>query len=306
MKTRVALGVLLLLFPLAAALAQENEQASPAEASPAEASPAEALASWESFLGSLDWEQAGETGKLGDQAQVVVPEGFVFTGKQGTQELMEAFGNLLTEQELGFIAPARAEGNPDFEWFAVFEFDEVGYVKDEEKEELDAPAMMESMREGQEAANEQRRAKGFDTLNITGWAMEPKYNERTNNLEWAVALEAGDGTRNTNFNTRLLGRQGVMKVTLVSAPEALEAALPHYQRMLEGFTFQQGRRYAEFSKGDKIAAYGLTGLVVGGGAAVLAKTGLLKKLFKPILLGLLALGALAKKLFSRNSEVPQA
>jgi uncharacterized membrane-anchored protein len=290
------MGLLLWWAPVAAVLAQPAEKEKQSEA--------EALASWESFLGSMTWAKPGETGRMGDQAQIVVPEGYVFTGAEGTQELMEAFGNLLSDQELGFVAPARTAGQPDFEWFAVFEFEEVGYVKDDEKEDLDAEAMMESMLEGQKAANEQRRAKGFDTLSITGWTMEPKYNERTNNLEWAVALQSGDGTKNTNFNTRLLGRRGVMKVTLVCSPEVLEATIPAYQELLEGFSFQQGQRYAEFTKGDKIAAYGLTGLVVGGGAAVLAKTGLLKKLLKPILLGLVALGALVKKIFSRKSEEP--
>lgn len=291
MKARV-IALILFSLPLAALSAQEADQQAETAA----------LEAWKGLLGSIDWTEPGATGTMEDQAQIAVPAGYVFTGREGTQRLMEATGNLLTDQEVGFIAPARAEGQLNFDWFAVFEFDEVGYVKDDEKEELDAAAMMKSMREGQVAANEERRKKGYDTLEITGWAMEPKYNELTNNLEWAVALASGDGTKSTNYNTRLLGRQGVMKVTLVCSPEDLETAIPTYQKMLTGFSFQTGRRYAEFTKGDKIAKYGLTGLVLGGGAAVLAKTGLLKKLLKPILLGLLALGALAKKVFGRKSE----
>ena len=53
----------------------------------------------------------------------------------------------------------------------------------------------------------------------------------------------------------------------------------------EWFVFEDGRKYTDFKKGDKIAKYGLTGLVLGGGLAVAAKTGLLQKLMKPILIG---------------------
>ena len=51
---------------------------------------------------------------------------------------------------------------------------------------------------------------------------------------------------------------------------------------------------------DKLAEYGLTALVVGGGAAVLAQTGLLAKLWKPIAAFFVALGLGVKKLFSRS------
>ncbi len=258
-------------------------------------------AAWREFVLSLDWVPAGGTGTMGAQAEIVVPTGYVFTGADGTQKLMEAFGNLLTEQEVGFVAPAGEPGSGDFPWFAVFEFDEVGYVKDDDKAELDADKMMAAMVEGQQAANEERQKRGYDTLDVTGWAMKPRYNETTNNLEWAINLRSGAGTSNVNLNTRLLGREGVMKVTLVCDPAELEATTPHYQEMLRSFRFQEGRRYAEFRAGDKLAKYGLTGLIVGGGAAVLAKTGLLKKIFKPLLIGLVALGAWLKRFFKGGS-----
>ena len=39
-----------------------------------------------------------------------------------------------------------------------------------------------------------------------------------------------------------------------------------------------GQQYAEWRSGDKVAAYGLTGLITGGAAVAAAKTGLLAKL----------------------------
>ena len=91
-----------------------------------------------------------------------------------------------------------------------------------------------------------------------------------------------------------------MKVTLVSDPEILRQTLPEYESLIGGFDYRTGNKYAEFRQGDKIAKYGLTALVVGGATAVAAKSGLLKHLWKLIVLGVAAGGAALKKVFSRN------
>ena len=72
--------------------------------------------------------------------------------------------------------------------------------------------------------------------------------------------------------------------------------------MLKGFAYQKEESYAAFSKGDKIATYGLTGLIVGGGLLAAAKTGLLIKLWKPIAGVLVVIGAFFKRLFAGKTE----
>jgi uncharacterized membrane-anchored protein len=91
----------------------------------------------------------------------------------------------------------------------------------------------------------------------------------------------------------------VMNVTLVCAPDNLEASLTQLRGALKGFSYVGGETYAEYRKGDKIAEYGLTALVAGGTLAVAAKTGLLGKLIKPIMIGLVAVGALLKRFWSK-------
>ena len=96
-----------------------------------------------------------------------------------------------------------------------------------------------------------------------------------------------------------------MTATLVGGPEEMDSAIAQVNVLLEGFRFTPGNSYAEYVPGtDKLAEYGLTALVVGGAAAVLVKTGLLAKLWKPIALGLVALGAGIKRMFfgGRSSE----
>src|SRR6185295_5283712 len=166
--------------------------------------------SWENFEG-VSWQKGPSVGDLGGNAQVKVPDGFVFVGAADTKTIMEANHNPLTGRELGFVAPAGED------WFAVFEFDDVGYVKDDDKDSLDANALLDSIKAGTEAGNKERMRRGWATMTIIGWEQPPHYNEITHNLEWAVKATS-EGFPIVNHNTRMLGRGGVMEVTLVTDP----------------------------------------------------------------------------------------
>jgi uncharacterized membrane-anchored protein len=226
-------------------------------------------------LESLGWDRSGR-GDLGNVADIAIPEGYRFTGVDGTKKLMSMFGNRISHKEMGTLAPE------SLEWFVVFEFDKVGYVKDDEKDELVGAAdeLLEVFKKGQAQDNERRRDAGMETLSVVGWAKEPFYNEETNNLEWALKLRDASGNISVNYKTKLLGRNGVMESVLVCEAAALEQILPTYQGLIVDFAFVQGNSYAEYKKGDKIADVGLKALIVGGGAFVAAKLGLFGVLFK--------------------------
>jgi uncharacterized membrane-anchored protein len=161
----------------------------------------------------------------------------VFADANDTRIIMEANQNPLTGREMGFVAPANEN------WFAVFEFDDVGYVKDDEKDSLDADALLDSIKQGTEAGNKERLKRGWAIMTIVGWEQQPRYNETTHNLEWAVRAQS-EGESVVNHNTRLLGRGGVMEVTLVTDPATLTETLPKFKKMLAGFEVKQGHRYA--------------------------------------------------------------
>lgn len=277
---------LALLFVTPAAWAQ-----SPADVAPPEEDP----------LAEFAWITEGE-GKLGTRATLQIPAGFRFLEGPEASNLVEAMGNLTSRREVGLI------GTHDLEWFVVFYFDDVGYVKDDEKDELDATEMAKQMRENLENSNEERRDRGLEELSFDGWAIAPRYNEQTNRLEWAHRLRSANGV-SVNYNTRVLGRHGVMRVILVTDPDLLDATLPQYDALMGGFDFTNGERYSEFRAGDKIAEYGLIALVAGGAGAVAAKTGILsaivvffKKGAKLIVVALAAVAAFVKKLFSGRKD----
>ena len=247
----------------------------------------------QSVIKRVQWQKGPSNANLGNIAKVGVPPGYVFADANDTRLLMEAMQNPPTGAELGFVSPDALD------WFIVFEFAEIGYVKDDEQHSLDADAILETIKRGTEKANEERRKRGWPILTITGWEQKPHYDSMTHNLEWVLRADS-EGNAVINYNTRLLGRGGVMRVTLVASPSELSEIVPKFKSVIDMFAFQQEHKYTEFRKGDKVAKYGLTGLIVGGATAVAVKTGAFKWLWKVGIAVLIGAGALLRKLFRRR------
>ena len=198
--------------------------------------------------------------------------------------------------------PFSTNENDDDSWFAIFEFDESGYVKDDEKDKLDADAMLQSIQKGTEESNKIRETKGWPPFHVTGWSQKPFYSLETHNLTWAIlgqSQEQGKPPDETlNYSTRLLGRHGVMKVELVVSPNIAAQAVPEFNSLLEGFSFTPGQKYADWRSGDKIAKYGLAALIVGGAGAAAVNTGLFLKFWKLIVAGFVALSTFLKRILA--------
>jgi uncharacterized membrane-anchored protein len=254
---------------------------------------------------SIEWTKGPAKVGIANHAEIEVPAGFAYTGATGAQKLLELMHNPTDGSELGILTDDKMET------FILFEFEDIGYVKDADKEKLDAAEILKSLREGNEESNKARKERGWGAIEITGWHTPPFYNAKTNNLEWCIQGRSGDHTI-VNYNTRILGRHGVMSANLLADPEKLNETLPVSKKLLAGFSFVEGKRYSQFLPGDKVAKYGLTALVVGGALGVAAKTGLLAKLmlslgklWKAIVLGLIGLAvALKRLLFGHKSEKP--
>lgn len=294
--SRLALGILSLAI---GALAPAAGSAEGSEGAPAAEAPAAASAADPAAAGPppLPWQHGPMKAPIGSLAEIDLPEGYVFLDEPGTLELLELTGNIAGGSELATVAKA-----DDSNWFVIFEWDGMGWVDDSDRDELDPEALLSSLREGNEAANEQRSERGFSTFEIVGWNEPPHYDEKTNNLTWAIEGKS-DGVVTLNRMVKLLGRRGVMSATLVSSPEQLAAAKTDVDLLLGGYRFQQGHTYAEYLPGtDKAAQIGLGALVVGGGAAALVKSGLLAKLWKPIAAGLVAIFAGLRRLFAGRSS----
>lgn len=250
----------------------------------------------------VPWESGPVDGLLGKQSRVRVGEACLFTGEDGTRMFLTLTENPTNGSERGTVLctiPQTAD--EEDHWFAVFEYDKSGYVKDDERGSLDADGILASLRKGNEAANKIRRQRGWATLETVGWERAPFYDPETNNLTWAVRIRDETGAETINHSVRLLGREGVMSVDLVVDPKDYQAALAGFGSLIAAHEYNAGFKYAEWREGDKVAAYGLTALVAGGAGVLAAKTGLLGKFWK-VLVGIgVAIVAGIKRLFGGRS-----
>lgn len=215
-------------------------------------------------LRKLAWQKGPTSGRIADKATIHVPEGYVFLDARNTGRFLELVGNPPIDNHFLFA--------PDtLNWFAVFSFEETGYIKDDEK--IDAEALLKQMKESDGPANDERRKLGLNELHTVGWEVPPHYDAETKRLEWGVRLRSGRGGENVNYTSRLLGRTGVMSAVLVGDPATLATDTAQFKTSLRDFAYVPGEKYSEFKEGDKVAQYGLAALIVGGAAAVATKKG---------------------------------
>ena len=233
---------------------------------------------------------------VGKVAELKLPANFAYVGPDSLDRFYELTHNMRNGNEAGvLLSPG--------DWLLFFDYDEIGYVKDDDKNQLNADKLMKSMAEGQDDANADRKKRGWDEMKLKGWASPPHYDPKTNNLKWAINLtSSSDGFKEVSINEsiRLLGRAGVMNVTLVTDAAGFKAAEAEADRMLAGnFSYVTGQKYAEFKTGDKVAAIGLSALVLGGAGVMAAKSGLLAKMWKLVIVAIAAVAAAVKKLWNR-------
>ncbi len=230
------------------------------------------------------------TAPIGGMAEIDIGENVVHLGAADTKRLLVSMDNLTNGRELATLIPDHRD------WMLFFEFEDVGYIEDDET--LDADDLLASLRDNMDAGNEERRRLDLDEMELVGWESEPAYNPTTNNLEWGLRL-ASLGSPFINHDIRLLGRRGVMSVTLACDPAVYDAAVAEVQQVLEGFRFTDGHRYNQYVSGDKVAEYGLAALVTGGAAAAALKMGFFKKFGKLIAVAAVAIAGFFKTIWGK-------
>ena len=241
-------------------------------------------------MAGLAWQRGPADGRIGTVATLKIEEGRAFLDGPNTRRFLELNGNPPRDSRYALVAMESG-------WFAVFYFEDAGYVKDDEK--LDADALLGSMKESDGPANEERKRLGMSGIHTVGWHVPPHYDPASKRLEWGVRLRGEGGGQIVNYTIRLLGRRGVMHATLVSDPESLDRDIAEFKTTLGGYDFASGERYAEFRAGDRVAEYGLAALVLGGAAAVATKSGFGKAIGKFVVVGVAALGSAVVALYRR-------
>ena len=255
--------------------------------------------------------QQGSIDLRGGLATLTVPKEFNFLGPDDAETvLVKLWGNPPSDDKpLGLLIPADMTPLSTNCWVVTIDYNEDGFVKDDDASKINYDDLLAKMRKGVAASNQERKKEGYPTVELLGWAAPPHYDAATHKLYWAKKLKFEDADGDTlNYSIRMLGRKGVLELNAIASVDQfteIDAQTPQILGMVD---FKEGSRYADFDpKVDKVAKYGIATLVAGGALAAAAKLGFLKGFWvlilaakKFIIIGVIALVAIVKKFFKRE------
>ena len=255
--------------------------------------------------------QQGSIDLRGGLATLTVPKEFNFLGSDDAETvLVKLWGNPPSDDKpLGLLIPADMSPLSTNCWVVTIDYNEDGFVKDDDASKINYDDLLAKMRKGVAASNQERKKEGYPTVELLGWAAPPHYDAATHKLYWAKKLKfEGEEADTLNYSIRMLGRKGVLELNAIASAEQfteIDAQTPQILGMVD---FKEGCRYADFDpKVDKVAKYGIATLVAGGALAAAAKLGFLKGFWvlilaakKFIIIGVIAVVMFVKKFFKRS------
>jgi uncharacterized membrane-anchored protein len=243
-------------------------------------------------------------------AEVNLSSDFRYLGPEDARKvIVDLWGNPPARGDsLGMICPADIGPSESGSWAVVFTYREDGYVKDDEAAKINYDDLLKQMQEAVQRENEARIKQNFPKVELVGWAASPRYDHETHKLYWAKEFAFGAGTVHTlNYDVRVLGRKGVLAINAVAPMSQLTAIQEQMPEIISMVNFLPGNRYTDYQQGnDKIAAYGLGALILGG---VAAKAGLFKGLLalifagkKFIIIAAIAIGGFFARFFRKRAK----
>jgi len=261
------------------------------------------------FIDSVTTAMRYETGNIilqGGMASLKVPAGFKYLNAQQSQFVInKVWGNPPRPDVLGMLFPENGNPYAESSYAFIISFDEVGFVKDEDADEIDYKGMLKEIQESEKDINAERVKEGYDAIHLVGWAQSPFYDKNRKVLHWAKELKFGTGNDEhvLNYDVRVLGRKGVLSLNAVSSISGLPLVKEHITEVLAMPEFTAGNRYKDFDEStDNIAAYTIGGLVAG---KILMKVGfwaMILKFWKLIAGGLIAALYGGRKFFNGRKK----
>jgi uncharacterized membrane-anchored protein len=244
-----------------------------------------------------------------DQAKLMLPQGFRFIPQREAKAVLELMGNRVGPDFVGMVLPEVTGDEAD--WLVVVSYEDSGHIADDEAKEWNADELLDGLKKGTEAQNEERRKLGVSEMVVLGWVEPPRYDEATHRLVWSASTKdkaaPGDKPEGINYNTYALGREGYVSLNLVTSYDTIAQDKPVAHQLLAALEFNEGRRYADFnSSTDRLAEFGLAALVGGVAAKKLGLFALIAafvvKFAKVIGVGALAVAGIGAKWFSGRKK----
>ncbi|MEJ2452212.1 MAG: DUF2167 domain-containing protein [Gammaproteobacteria bacterium] len=266
---RIKLFWALCLFCLFTPLSQAKEKSS-AQLTPQQAK----YQKWaRGIWNSLD-RRSGKITLPDGVATLQVPKSFYYLNPDDAQKvLVKVWGNPPGQKTQGMLFPANMTPFDRDAWAVTIDYSKDGYVSDKNADSLDYDHLLRQMQDAVKERNKKRVQQGYKPITLVGWAAKPYYDKQSHKLYWAKEIKFGkDKVDTLNYNIRVLGRKGYLVLNFIAGMDQKAMIDTKLKSVLAMASFNPGYRYSDYRPGlDKVAAYGIGGLVAG---AVLSKTGM--------------------------------
>jgi uncharacterized membrane-anchored protein len=233
------------------------------------------------ILEKIDFQQ-GAIKIPGANATLDIPEQFYYLSPADARRvIVDIWGNppQAGEGTMGMVFPAKYAPVEGGSWGSVVEYSADGYVSDVDAASTDYDELLQNIKDSIAETNPEREKQGFEKITLVGWASPPHYDQSAHALHWARDLIFGNDmsqAHTLNYSVRVFGREGVFMFNFVAGMDQLKEIQSAVPDVLTMVRFDSGKTYKDYESGDKLAAYGMAGMIAAGaGAKVAAKVGLL-------------------------------
>lgn len=206
----------------------------------------------------------------GGIAHLQLPDGYRYLGPEDARKVVvDLWGNppsAAGSSLLGVIIPDGEHLASPSSWAIVLSYLDQGHVTDSDAGNINSQDLMSRLQAAGIESNKARKASGFDTMDLAGWAAAPRYDMESRALYWAKRFTVDQQIEETlNYDVRVLGRHGVLSLNAIAGMNRaadIEDASPALISMVR---FNEGHRYGDFNPAaDRESGLTLSGLVLGG------------------------------------------
>ena len=198
--------------------------------------------------------------QISDQAVLDLPKNYVFVPAEAASAYMSAIGNKTRDSFIGLIMP-----KVDNNWFIAINVDKSGYINTLNAKHLTTNNLLANIKQNIAAENKENVKQGLPVYSMVDWSIKPTFNTEKKILTFGViAHNTPDQDKTVNDVAVLFGRDGVLRLNLVTVRAAYAEDKTHLPVMIDAIHFNAGKTYADFvANQDTIATYDVTTFVTG-------------------------------------------
>lgn len=210
--------------------------------------------------------QHGHVELMGGEILINLPESLAWLPPEDTALLLSRiWANPGGTRTLGAVFPAHADFTSPGAWAAILTYSDSGHVKDDDAGALNADELMARLQRTAEETNAARKKNGYAPVTLIGWAQKPRYDPQAHKLDWAQEFAVtGAKDHSVSDNIRILGRHGVLSLSILSTIGELPEIQASQDTLLASVNFSPKFRYNDFNPAtDRTASYGVSALIAG-------------------------------------------